>query len=110
MKEYRKITLRDRCLIKIGIDNRQSPGLIAKKMERNRSVIAREIEKNGGLLWYDPAKAHEKSLKSNKAGYSKINRNKKMREYIILKIMLGWSPVIIAGKWNLENRLNKITH
>jgi hypothetical protein len=30
MKECRKLSLQNRCLIKIGIDNRGSPGKIAK--------------------------------------------------------------------------------
>ena len=109
MKVYRKLSLQDRCLIKIGIDNRESPGKIAKKMERNRSVIKKEINKNGGSLWYDPIKAHYRASISNKIGYSKISQNEALKNYIISKLKIDWSPVIIAGRWCMENDSVKIT-
>lgn len=108
MRVYSKLNFRNRCLIKLGIDNRESVGKIAKKLERNRSVIRNEINKNGGLLWYDPVKAHDKASTSNKLGYSKINRNKSLKNYIISKLKVSWSPVVIAGRWNIENN-SKIT-
>jgi len=39
MKDYRKLSIQDRYFIKIGIEKRESIGKIAKKLERNRSVI-----------------------------------------------------------------------
>ena len=109
MKEYRKLDLMDRYHIKIAIENRVEVAKIAKTLERNRSVITREINKNGGIMWYDPAKAQIKADASHKAGYSKIERNLNLKTYIILKIKIGWSPVVIAGRWNIENNKVKIT-
>lgn len=69
MKEYNKSTLRDRYLIKIDIDNREKMSKTAKKLERDRSVITREINKNknGGRMWYDPVAAQEKANNSYKS-------------------------------------------
>lgn len=110
MKEYTKLTLRDRCLIKIGIDNRETPAKIAKKMGRDRSTISREISKNGGIMWYSPEQAHANSLKSNKKGYSKINENQQLKDYIVSKVKLSWSPEVIAGRWKLESHGIEVSH
>lgn len=102
MKEYRKLDEMDRYHIKIAINNREEISKIAKTLERDRSVVTREINKNGGRMWYDPARAQVKAGVSHKVGFSKIDKNLELKEYIILKIKLGWSPVVIAGRWNMK--------
>lgn len=109
MKEYNKLTIMDRYVIKLGIDNRESLPKIAQKLGRHRSVITREINKNGGKLWYDPVKAQKESKPSYKTGYSKIDKTDVLKAYVIEKIKIGWSPVVVAGRWNMENRDVKIS-
>ncbi len=57
MKLYTKLSFQDRCLIKLGIDNLETASKIAKKLGRARSVINKEIKKNGGSMWYDATRA-----------------------------------------------------
>jgi len=102
MKVYRKLTLRDRYQIKIGIDNRERPSKIAVRIERDRSVVSREIATNGEVLWYDPYKAQERSRASFKKGFSKISHNPNLRSYVTQKVKEGWSGTVIAGRWNLD--------
>jgi IS30 family transposase len=109
MKEYTKLELRDRFVIKLGIDNRESLSTIAKKLERSTSVVTREVAKNGGKLWYEPIKAHEKASISCKIGYSKIDSHMELRDYVVSKVKDGWSPVVIAGRWNMEKKSPSIT-
>lgn len=110
MKEYNKLSFRDRCLIEIGIDSRLNRSQIAIKIGKCRSVVNREIQRNGGLFLYNAEKAHALSLKSGKTDYSKINKDEEMQSYIRCKIKDGWSPQVIAGRWNLQNNHINISH
>ena len=109
MKVYNKLTIRDRYYIKISIDSLKSLSQIARDLGKHRSVITREVNKNKGKMWYDPVEADINSRKCNKKGHSKIEKNKEIKNYIIKKLELTWSPVAIAGRLNLENKSKVIS-
>lgn len=110
MKKYSRITEKERYLIEYGIRNGRSMRQIAKSIERPAKTIWLEIKRNKGIIGYYAAEAHYKSSKSNKIGYSKITKNKKLEGYIKEKLKLKWSPEVISGRWTKENPNSKISH
>ena len=77
---------------------------IAKNLFRNHSVIVRELARNtdkDGI--YRAASAQVKAEKRLKRPYrKKLDTDEDLRNYVIQKLMLGWSPQIISGR--LKNR------
>lgn len=110
MKHYTRLSKQERCLIEIGIRSRKSMRAVALMIGRPPKTVSLEIHRNGGYLGYYSAKAHYDQTKSNRKGYSKIDANPELAQYIHSKIIEGWSPEIIAGKWNKENPALKISH
>jgi transposase, IS30 family len=110
MKHYTRLSEQERYLIEQGIRKRESISVIARSIARPTKTISLEIKRNGGPLKYYGPKAHYERNKSNRLGYSKIDQNKQMQNYIRSKLMAKWSPEIIAGRWNKENSLQSISH
>ena len=102
MTEYTKLDRSDRFVIKSGINRRESYAEIARTIEKHRSVVMREIKKNGGRYWYDPEKAHEKAQKSSKKGYCKIEAHPGLKGQVIVSKQ-GQSPNVIAGVMKRDN-------
>jgi IS30 family transposase len=83
---------------------------IARQIERPPKTVSKEINRNGGYLGYYAPKAHERSKTSNRKGYSKIDENPELANYIRLKLKEGWSPEVISEKWNAQNEKTTISH
>jgi transposase, IS30 family len=109
MKEYIKLDRSDRFVIRAGINRRESSSDIARTIGKHRSVITREINKYGGRFWYDPEKAHQRAIESNKKGYCKIEANPELKMYIIEKLKQRWSPQVIAGVMKREKRTIRVS-
>jgi len=110
MKNYNRLTEQDRCMIENGIRKRMSIGSIACSIDRNKSTVSREINKNGGIFKYYAPKSQYKRVRSNRLGQSKIDSSQALKQYVLRKLKLGWSPKVIAGRWNMENDGIKISH
>lgn len=110
MEKYTRLTEKERCLIQMGI--RAGKGLreIGRSIGRPAKTISQEIKRNGGYYRYYAAEAHANRTISNKSGYSKISANQTLSQYIQEKLQIGWSPEVIAGRWNRKNHDLHITH
>jgi IS30 family transposase len=78
---------------------------IAKVFGRSHSSLSREIAKNKVNRRYDPMKANAKAqTRRTKSKYQgmKVRETSGLEEYVALKMKLGWSPEIIAGRWKKE--------
>ena len=79
---------------------------IAEKLNRSVSSISDEIKLGGGKEKYNPILSNKRSkrkAKSRKFGKRKIDKNKKLKEYIFHKIIdKQWSPEQIAKIWNRD--------
>ncbi len=94
--------------IYIGLCEQKTVTEIAKELGRHKSTISREIKRNGDKIGYlYPGKAHEAALARRNKNVSKIDKNKKLKSYIILHLKQRWSPNTIAGRWNLVTPLSK---
>jgi IS30 family transposase len=102
MSYYSRITKQERCLIEMGIKKNLSRRAIAKSIERSVTSVSKEIKKNGGYLGYYAVKAHYERAGSNRAGFSKIDANPDLANFIRSNLK-RFAPEIIANKWNNQN-------
>ena len=91
----------------------QSLAGMAKALGRNKSTIWRELRRNGspkrGL--YRPCWAQVRSEERRRRASRRPRiRNEKIRAYIRDKLVLRWSPEIIAGRLPLEHPRLQISH
>lgn len=101
-KCFNQITREDRIvinhLLKIGV----SKPKIAEQLNFHRSTIYREIKRRSNRLGYIPF-LMERKLAENRKRESKLDSNKQLRNYVLKKLQLSWSPEQIAGRLKLEN-------
>lgn len=75
---------------------------IAEKLNRNKSTICNELKRNNHekLDEYLPDTAQRKSEKRKQRGRKQcyIDKDPKLREYIIVGLINGWSPEEISGR------------
>ena len=103
MKKAPKLTLEERVQIKTHLEHQLRPSQIAKKLDRHRSTISRELNLwgiNDNFQDYDPQLAHFYA----RDGFGIIRRfeNKlvklpKLLKLVIAKLKRRWSPQQIAA-------------
>ena len=108
MSQYKRINKQERYSIEQGINERLTDEEIELRIGRPAKTIRAEIRRNGGRVWYDTEQA-EGRKRSNRKGFIKIERNSVLKCYILEKLEVGWSPVIIAGRWNNDNPKNRVS-
>lgn len=91
---YRHLTLEEREELAIGLAKGLSCREIARTINRSPSTISRERRRNQPLKSYSRGRLKCPSL----------------RDYIIEKIILGWTPQIIAGRISKDGLLPKTNH
>lgn len=111
--KYKHFTIEERETIQLMLWRKASIRKIAKELERSPSSISREINKRKdsiGRRKYIPRVAHEKALNSRKSrGEKKLVSNNRLREYMIEKLKIGWSPEQISAT-SLESIGQGISH
>ncbi len=101
MMKKPKLALSERLEIEILLDKRYSCRTISKVLNRSPNTIAYEIEVNGGKEGYDALNANQYARtrrKNTRREWSKIEKNKYLRDYVIEKLQSHWNPDEIAGK------------
>lgn len=95
-----------------GLCEQKSAGAIAKIIGRVTSTVTREIARNSDHIGYlYPLDAYRRQeQKRKKQRQTKIDKNQKLKNYIIKKLKIKWSPKVIAGRWKMENPTENITH
>lgn len=102
-----QLTKTERKEISYYLSKNYGPTEIGRLLNRDKSVISREIKRNSVKGKYDPDKAH---MKSYQRRYWVMSELPKIRNHpeLIGFIELGlnqknpWSPEQIAGRWNLN--------
>lgn len=104
METFTQLTYHERDKIYRGLCLGKSKSAIARELCRTKSTITREVCRNSDSIGYlYPGKAHEKALQRKHKNKPKINRNPKLKEYILERLKKRWSPEMIAGRYKLEN-------
>lgn len=105
MEKKQKLTRAERLEISILLERKYSFRAIGRALRRSPNAISYEVRENSVRGRYDPLKADAKArLRKRMAKYQwkKINACKKLREYIIEKLILHWNPDEIAGSMRRE--------
>jgi IS30 family transposase len=98
------LTFFERQRIEIFLRGKWKVRQIARNLFRDHSVIVRELARNtdkDGV--YRAVSAQAKAEKRNRRPYrKKLEVDEDLRNHVVKKLMLGWSPQIISGR--LKNR------
>lgn len=103
--KYKHLTIEEREIVQRLIWEEKSIRYIANTLKRSPSSISREIKRNNPKLSkrYTPRKAHERAKYKRKCrGRKERLKNNEIRDYVISKLKLRWSPEQIAGRIKLD--------
>ena len=85
----------------------RSKSTIVRELNRNRKAWEKEDRKKSALETYDPSLAQTKyKNRRRQAKYSGmlLHENDELKEYVIEKLKLGWSPKTIAGRMKEQKK------
>src|ERR1700719_799464 len=92
------LTLSEREEISRGIAAYQSTRSMARLLGHSPSTVSREISRNGGYDRYRAALADEKAwVRACRPKRCKLANNSGLRQAVVRKVRLNWSPEQIAG-------------
>jgi IS30 family transposase len=103
MVYYTQLTEFERVRIYEGHKQGLSQRQIAESIGRDKSTVSRELRRNSDRIGYLYPRDAQKKTDERKARHgSKIERNMDLKNYVIDKLKIGWSPEVIAGRWKKE--------
>jgi transposase, IS30 family len=99
----RRLSLKERIEIRVGLEQRLSLRCIARRLERDPATISREVRANGGRAGYQPLAAHRRAeVKARRPKLTKLAANKALRDRVIADLKELWSPQQIAERLTEE--------
>jgi IS30 family transposase len=112
MNKYTQLTQQQRYIIQDLFNLEKTQTYIAIELGVNRSTICRELHRNKNLKSLYKAKGAQLSTVDRRfaanEGYQKIKN--KLKEIVVEKLNIGWSPEQITGRLKLEDSIHKISH
>jgi IS30 family transposase len=109
-KIYRQLSLEERCSIARLHEDGQSIRQISATLGRAPSSISRELKRNTGVqTGYKPAHADELCWARRWQG-SRMERDTALRERVLQRLSLGWSPEQIAGRMAHDKEAIRISY
>lgn len=109
MNHYTHLTMQDRCQFNTLMQMNFSFSEIARRMNKHRSTLYRELERNKIKDIYKPGLAHEKAL-TRKDRKSSIQKHPTLRDYVHTHLKMGWSPEQISGRLTRKKSKYRICH
>lgn len=101
MKTYYRLTLEEREEISRFLSQKCSFNAIGKHLGRDGGTISREVNRGADNKYvYRAVRAHNRAKRKSakrREGKRKINSNKKLKEEIMARLRLRWSPEQIAN-------------
>jgi len=111
-KKHKRLSLKERIIIQTFLEEDKSKSFIAKKLNRSRSTITREVNK-----WVsDPNEKYDASLADwcakedylNKRNLDKIETHSLLRFYVYKRLLKNWSPEQISGRIKIDYPNNSV--
>jgi IS30 family transposase len=111
-KKHKRLSLKERVIIQTLLEENKPRSFIAKKLNRARSTITREVNK-----WVsNPNDKYDASLADwlakddylNKRNLDKIGTYSLLRFYVYKRLLKNWSPEQISGRIKLDYPNNSI--
>src|ERR1700737_4656372 len=113
-RSRRALTLAEREEISRGITAHQSARSMARSLGRSPSTVSREISRNGGHDRYRAAPADERAwVRTCRPKRCKLANNTGLRQAVVRKLRLNWSPEQIAGwlkRTHPEDEFYQVSH
>lgn len=110
-KKNSPLTLRERAIIEVRYRDGNSIRSVAKEINKNPSTIFREIDGKppAGIGKYIADVSHRKALKriARRGNKYKLDKNENLKEYVINKMKLGWSPEQISLRLSVDYEKDK---
>lgn len=101
-RRYAQLSLEDRCEIARLQANGSSVRQIAAALDRPASTVSRELKRNSGRdAGYKPGYAQEQTRARRWKGL-RLEREAALRQGVLERLALGWSPEQVAGRLALE--------
>lgn len=106
MKKHKRLSLKERVIIQTLLEENKSKSFIAKKLNRSRSTITREVNK-----WVaNPNDKYDATLADwlakddylNKRNLDKIGTHSSLRFYVYKRLLKNWSPEQISGRIKID--------
>lgn len=98
--KYQHFLVEEREKIQEMLWQKTSIRTIARALGRNPASVSREIKRNkpSQVNRYTPRQAHQRALEYRKRrGRRKLDKDEILRDYVISRLKLGWSPEQIAA-------------
>jgi IS30 family transposase len=112
--KHNHLNIEERDIIAIMLAQGKSKREIGRSLGRSHTAICREIENNAPPInkgYYLAHKAHERSIVRWTESHKRPRlKNVHIRDYVISKLKIGWSPEQIAGRISVENPSQHIGH
>lgn len=107
MRVYTHLTLSEREYLEVKLKEGKSLRWIADSLGRSPSTLSREVKRN----WSKKANRYHHWNANNCYKYRRkrchrknnLTKNPAAFAFVLEKLLLFWSPEIIAGRWNKEN-------
>ena len=97
-KENRNLTLSEREEIRVLLSSKLSIRAIARVLGRSPSTISREVQRNRGRRYYKAVDANNRASRMAKRPKPcLLESNQKLKELVLEKLQLNWSPEQISG-------------
>ena len=107
---YDQLSLEERCWLACLRASGQSLRQIAAHLDRSASTISRELKRNTGVqVGYKPAYADDQAWARRWRG-SRLARQPVLREFVLDRLAMGWSPEQVAGRLTRDNSSTRLSH
>ena len=97
-KEYKQLSLEERCMIAVGLENGLSKRAIARLLKRPSCTVIREINRNAGSVAYTADEAQRRCQKRKKHPPRKLAVRAVLWAKVQALLRCGWSPEQVSGK------------
>lgn len=105
------LTLAEREEIRVALSAKKSLREIAAMLKRSPSTISREVSRNRGRRYYKAVDADNRAKRmAERPKLGHLEVNKELRQLVMAKLELKWSPEQIAGWLRVEYRCNPFMH
>lgn len=97
------LSIEEREEIRAGLSAKMSIRAIARMLNRSPSTISREVQRNRGRRYYKAIDANNRAWRmARRPKLCLIESNDELREVVLEKLQLNWSPEQISG-WLSKN-------
>jgi len=110
-KKNSPLTLRERTIIEVRYRDGNSIRSIAKEVGKNPSTVSREIDgkPSTGIGKYIADVSHREALQriAKRGNKYKLDKNEGLKEYVIGKMKIGWSPEQISLRLSVDYKKDR---